>query len=256
MTSPLVIGTDGSAVPNPGPCGCAWVAEDGRWGAEHLGQGTNNIGELTAILRAIQANPDRPLRVLADSQYAINCVTTWGPSWRRKGVTGKKNMELIFEIIDLVEARRASAPVVFEWVRAHDRSNSTPLNTLADEHANAASKREFGAQTGVIDNIAERSAAAAARQPSNGSNNAGNSADSGASKRSTGKWATMTELGKPLGLSAVQVGKILTNAGLRDGALATDAAVADGLARHRKMKSGAEFSVWDRKRVEEILRKH
>ncbi|WP_192497034.1 ribonuclease HI [Gulosibacter chungangensis] len=258
MTSPLVVGTDGSAVPNPGPCGCAWVAEDGRWGAEHLGQGTNNIGELTAILRAIQANPNQPLHVLADSQYAINSVTTWGPAWRRKGVTGKKNMELIFEIIDLVEARRATVPVTFEWVRAHDRSNSTPLNSLADEYANAASKRDFGAQTGVIENIAERSAAAAARQPSSSgtsrTSGGDGSGDNGAAKRSTGKWATMTELGKPLGLSAVQVGKILTNAGLRDGSLATDAAVADGLARHRKMKSGTEFSVWDRKRVTEILR--
>lgn len=245
MTTPLTIGTDGSASPNPGPCGCAWVAEDGRWGAAHLGQGTNNIGELTAILHAIEANPGRPLHVLADSQYAINCVTTWGPSWRRKGVTGKKNMELVFSIIDLVEARKMSAPVTFQWVRAHDPSNSNPLNTLADEFANAASKPDFGRQTGIVENIAARSATAAAKQPASGSSS---------SKRSSEKWVTMTELGKPYGLSAVQVGKLLTNAGLRAGSLATDQAVSDGLAKHRRMKSGAEFSVWDRKRVDEVIR--
>lgn len=251
MTTPLptgtelTIGTDGSAVPNPGPCGCAWVAEDGRWQAEHLGQGTNNIGELTAILRAIEGNPDRPLRVLADSQYAINCVTTWGPSWRRKGTTGKKNMDLIFSIIDLVEERKQHAPVVFQWVRAHDRENSTPLNSLADEYANAASKADFGAQSGVIENIAARSAAAAAKQ-SSGTTSRSNS--------SSGKWVTMTELGKAHGLSAVQVGKLLTSAGLREGSLATEAAVADGFAKHRRMKTGTEFSVWNRERVETLLR--
>ncbi|WP_176386798.1 ribonuclease HI [Gulosibacter sp. 10] len=266
MNDILTIGTDGGAAPkNPGPTGSAWVAEDGRWQAKHLGHGTNNIGELTAIKLAIEANPDRPLRVLSDSQYAINCVTTWGPNWRRKGVKDKKNQELIYEIIDLVAARRSSAPVTFEWVRAHDASNSAPLNSLADQYANAATDPGFGEQTGVIEDVAEASAAAAARQPGGRSAGAGKSGagKTGAAKdgatgekpqrKASGAWQTMTEIGKAHGLTAQQVGRRLTEAGLRDGSLASEAAVEAGWAKHRTMKNGTTFSVWNRHKVGELL---
>lgn len=245
-TAPLTIGTDGGTAPtNPGPSGCAWVAEDGRWGADHLGTATNNIAELTAIRNAIEAHPDRPLHILSDSQYAINCVTTWGPNWRRKGVTGKANMALVFSIIDLMEARQGTSPVTLQWVRAHDRSNSTPLNSLADELANAATNPAFGRQAGVIDDVAAASAAAAARQPAS-------KAKPKKPTRTSGL-LTMTEIGKLHGLSAVAVGKILTSSGHRIDGVATEQAIAGGWARSRKTREGKEFSVWDAEKVGTLI---
>lgn len=145
---PLKVATDGSAQPtNPGPTGSAWVAEDGRWEAAHLGLGTNNIGELDAIRRAILAHPNTAILVQSDSQYAINCVTKWGPNWRAKGETGKKNLDLVFSIMDLVESRQGRAPVTFEWVRGH---NGHALNEVADELADmAALAPGSGVQTGI-----------------------------------------------------------------------------------------------------------
>jgi hypothetical protein len=41
--------------------------------------------ELRAILEALRAHPDQVTVILTDSQYAIDCVTTWLPGWRRRG---------------------------------------------------------------------------------------------------------------------------------------------------------------------------
>jgi len=149
---PLLIGTDGACHGNPGPAGWAWVRDDGAYHAGSLAHGTNNLGELLGIRNAIVDHPDAEIRVLSDSQYAIKCVTEWGPSWRRKGTKNKANQELIYEIIDLVEARPADAQVSFQWVRGHDASNATPLNTAADRLATEFAGRrrdsdEFGTTT-------------------------------------------------------------------------------------------------------------
>jgi ribonuclease HI len=41
--------------------------------------------ELRALLEALRAHPDQPIVILTDSQYAIDCLTTWLPGWRRNG---------------------------------------------------------------------------------------------------------------------------------------------------------------------------
>jgi uracil-DNA glycosylase len=82
---------------------------------------TNNIAELTAIKWAIRRAKKMgvsSVRVISDSQYSINCITVWGPNWRKKGITDKENMDLIYSIIDMVGAD--DYPVVeFMHVRGH-----------------------------------------------------------------------------------------------------------------------------------------
>jgi ribonuclease HI len=98
---PIIIYTDGAASPNPGPCGIGVVILDRgerREISEYLGEGTNNIAELTAVLRGLEAiaPAERTRQVLlhTDSEYSIGVLSLgWKP---------KKNVELIAELRELM----------------------------------------------------------------------------------------------------------------------------------------------------------
>lgn len=135
-----VVATDGSALGNPGPTGWAWVDQTtGETGSGGLAHGTNNIGELLALLEALRhAGPDVDLLVRADSQYVINIATTWGRSWQKRGWRkgdGKapENLELVQAILAELDAR--SGRTDFEWVRGHAGDEH---NERADDLAVAA----------------------------------------------------------------------------------------------------------------------
>lgn len=145
MTHRLLAATDGSALPsNPGPSGWAYVlaGRDGqvaRTVSAHLGWGTNNQAELTAIRELLRAT-EGPVTIRSDSQYAINCLTKWVRGWRRNGWKDSrknpvKNRELIEETAQLMEGR----DVELTWVKAH-QVDGDPLNAAADEAANAAAR--------------------------------------------------------------------------------------------------------------------
>lgn len=164
------IGTDGSAIKNPGPTGWAWVAEDGTFRTGGLPRSTNNVAELTAIREAILDHPDEDLHIESDSQYAINSVTVWGLKWVATGQTDRPNFELVAEIIGLLAQRAADGrPVVLEWVKAHRSDNAHPLNTAADELANAAGHRSAAGSDpdlrGVHEIDREARPASASRRP-------------------------------------------------------------------------------------------
>ncbi len=143
----LVVSTDGSALSNPnGPMGWAWADhEGGDADAGGASNGTNQIGELCAVLQALRAHPgERPLVIETDSQYAINCSTSWVPGWKKKGwknSQGKpvKNRPLIEAIDREIQARPGS--VRFVWVKGHagDTFNEK-VDTLARGYATAAGK--------------------------------------------------------------------------------------------------------------------
>src|SRR5262249_1313602 len=88
--------TDGACSGNPGPAGAgvALITPEGKISEsfESLGIGTNNVAELTAILRAIEAVPKTASEVIihTDSQYAIGVLT--------KGWRPKANQQLIADI--------------------------------------------------------------------------------------------------------------------------------------------------------------
>jgi ribonuclease HI len=98
---PIIVYTDGAASPNPGPCGIGVVILDRgerREISEYLGEGTNNIAELTAVLRGLEAiaPAERARQVLlhTDSEYSIGVLSLgWKP---------KKNVELIAELRELM----------------------------------------------------------------------------------------------------------------------------------------------------------
>ncbi|MGO4121340.1 RNase H family protein [Arthrobacter sp. YAF16] len=135
----ITAAADGSALGNPGPAGWAWYVNDDCWRAGGWPHGTNNQGELMAVLDLFRATahlPGEDLHILCDSQYVINSVTKWMPGWKRKGwrkSDGKPvlNVELLKEIDQALTGRKYT----FEWVRGHAGHD---LNEAADDRARAA----------------------------------------------------------------------------------------------------------------------
>jgi ribonuclease HI len=124
--------TDGACEGNPGPAGLGVVIIDGRERrelSEYLGQGTNNIAELTAILRGLESIADRkrPVVVYSDSQYSIGLLTQ---NWKAKA-----NKELVEALRGLT---RQFADLRFVKVAAH---SGIPLNERVDELARGAISR-------------------------------------------------------------------------------------------------------------------
>lgn len=133
---PVLLATDGSCLRNPGgPTGWAWVRTDGCWAYAGRPAGTNQIGELLAVVLALTDHPDVPLVIQCDSSYAIGCATTWKKGWQRNNYVNSQkkivsNLEIIQELHRLIDARRAS--LTFSKVKGHDLSNRWPLNTAVD----------------------------------------------------------------------------------------------------------------------------
>ncbi len=121
---------DGACSGNPGPAGLGivLVAPDGKVaeGYEYLGVGTNNIAELTGILRAAEIVPDgEPAVVHTDSQYSIGVLT--------KGWKAKANQALIAGVKTALSKRAGRVRLVY--VPGHA---GVPLNERADELAREA----------------------------------------------------------------------------------------------------------------------
>lgn len=149
----ITVSTDGSALGNPnGPMGWAWADHEahagGQPGHEHPGDcdaggatnGTNQIGELCAVLEALRAHPgSEPLVIETDSQYAINCSTKWVHGWKKNGWKNAqkkpvKNMAVI-KAIDAELSRRAGS-VRFVWVKGHaGNAGNEKVDELARTYA-------------------------------------------------------------------------------------------------------------------------
>jgi ribonuclease HI len=121
--------TDGACSGNPGPAGSGvvLVSPKGKMyeGFEYLGEATNNVAELTAILRAVEwlPAPAGGVVVHTDSQYAIGVL--------QKGWRAKVNQELVARTKRAVETRGAR----LVYVPGH---SGVPLNERADELAREA----------------------------------------------------------------------------------------------------------------------
>ncbi|MFS4092172.1 ribonuclease H family protein [Streptomyces sp. AF1A] len=152
MRERVVAACDGASKGNPGPAGWAWVVSDedertpARWEAGPLGRATNNVAELTALERLLAAvEPDVPLEIRMDSQYAMKAVTTWLPGWKRNGwrtAAGKPvaNQDLVVRIDALLDGRS----VQFRYVPAH-QADGDPLNDFADRAASRAASAQEAA---------------------------------------------------------------------------------------------------------------
>jgi ribonuclease HI len=90
--------------------------------------------ELTAVLELLaNSDPERPVRILADSKYVIDSLTKWIHGWRRKGWrTAKGGLVANRELIEAIALAMEGRKVVFEWVRGHE---GHALNEAADRKA-------------------------------------------------------------------------------------------------------------------------
>ncbi|RLY92179.1 ribonuclease H [Kocuria tytonicola] len=134
----IIASADGSALGNPGPAGWAWYIDPTSWRAGGWAHGTNNMGELTAVLDLLEQTrhrADEPLTVYCDSQYVINSITKWMPGWKKKGWKkrdGKPVMNV--DIMKALDRELSGRTVHFEWVKGHAGHE---LNEAADERARA-----------------------------------------------------------------------------------------------------------------------
>jgi ribonuclease HI len=132
----VIVYTDGSCDPNPGPGGwAAIIIDEGR---EMLLKGseknsTNNRMELTAALEALKSiDPQRPILIYTDSQYLKNGVESWlkdwqARNWKRKG--GQlMNADLWKEMAAQIEKRK----ITWKWIRGHV---GNPCNERVDRIA-------------------------------------------------------------------------------------------------------------------------
>ncbi|WP_460768993.1 RNase H family protein [Mariniluteicoccus flavus] len=141
----ITAAADGSALGNPGPAGWAWYVDDTCWASGGWKHGTNNMGELMAVLDLLQqtAHLDDELHVLCDSQYAINVISKWTTNWKRKGwkkADGKPVLNV--ELVKALDVAMQGRKVTFEWVKGHAGHE---LNEAADKRArNAALAYQTG----------------------------------------------------------------------------------------------------------------
>ena len=134
----ILAAVDGSSLANPGPSGWAWYIDDAHWAAGGWPKGTNNMGELMAVLDLLRATAglEEPLRILCDSQYAINCCTRWIPAWKKRGWRKADNKPVLnLDLLKDLDAELAGRRVSFQWVKGHA---GHPLNEKADDLARAA----------------------------------------------------------------------------------------------------------------------
>ncbi len=137
----MIFYTDGSASPNPGPGGYAIVDSEGS--PIYLGsakQSTNIRMEALAIIKALELANSEVCQIYTDSQFWINVLTLWAPTWQANNWTKKKgeikNLDLVKQAFELYQKSKAK----LIWVKAH---NDQPQNEAADNWANQARKQQL-----------------------------------------------------------------------------------------------------------------
>lgn len=127
--------TDGSANPNPGPGGFAVICGGAPVALGKEANSTNIRMEAQALIAAYKL-AEAGDEILTDSEFWVNVVTKWAPSWQKNGWTKKsgpiKNLELVQELYALYAEKPG---VKLQWTRGHV---GTEGNELADQWANRA----------------------------------------------------------------------------------------------------------------------
>lgn len=137
-----ILYTDGGTAPtNPGPSAWGAVLQSPTGELRRmngfLGQGTNQVAELSAALNGLRAVPEGAhVQLFSDSQYVIKGISEWRAGWQRNGWRNSanktiSNLELWRALFAEVDKRRVEA----KWVKGHA---DDPMNNLADELATAA----------------------------------------------------------------------------------------------------------------------
>jgi len=146
----MIIYTDGSAHPNPGPGGFGVVVCDNNNNiittyAKQTNNTTNNREEIKAILWALlnYGKYDEEVIVYSDSNYCVQTFTNWMFSWARNGWI--KSDKKIPENLDLIQAYsdalNAGYKINLKKVKGHAGNK---YNELADGLATGKVKPQNG----------------------------------------------------------------------------------------------------------------
>ena len=100
-----------------------------------------DVGELRiALINALKHASGEPCEIWTDSEFWVNVITKWAPSWERNGWRKKggeiSNLDIVKEVYGLYHQSKAK----LVWVRGH---NNHELNELADHWANEARKKHL-----------------------------------------------------------------------------------------------------------------
>ena len=132
-----ILWTDGSASPNPGPGGFAVIENKRPVVLGREDDSTNIRMEGLALIAAMEYAGEEGCEIHSDSEFWINVLTKWAPSWELKGwrkAKGEiKNLDLVKKAYRLYN----TWDVKLVWVQGHV---GTEMNELADKWANRARK--------------------------------------------------------------------------------------------------------------------
>ncbi len=132
----IVIHTDGACSGNPGPAGIGVLIErpDGEVieHSEFIGEGTNNIAELTAILRAIE--------MLKPEEHGTHVLLYTDSAWSLGVLVGGWKAKVNVELITAIKERMTTMPEV-ELLKVKGHAGNTG-NEEADALATMAVRRE------------------------------------------------------------------------------------------------------------------
>lgn len=140
--------TDGSCLGNPGNGGWAVIDDDDLKLCGNLKNTTNNVMEMTAIIKALEVCLTRGhtnASLYTDSNYVKQGITKWIHNWKRNGwktSTGDpvKNKELWIQIDTL---RGRMEHVKWNWVKAHNGDpKNEEVDRLAYEAAGGGAKKQ------------------------------------------------------------------------------------------------------------------
>ena len=139
----IIIYTDGACSGNPGPGGWGVLIEQNGQVSEHCGgeaNTTNNRMEMMAALEALRrVEPGSPIRLITDSTYLKDGITSWIENWKKRGwkTAAKKpvkNVDL-WQALDIENQRHT---VKWEWIKGHAGHSG---NEKADELARLGMSR-------------------------------------------------------------------------------------------------------------------
>jgi len=133
----IIVATDGSANPNPGPAGWAWYASDTCWAAGSAKHSTNNRAELAAVLNLLRdtAATNPPLHILLDSKYVL-------------GIMGGNNATKNIDLVATLRQAMAGRDFTTEWVKGHAGHHLNEGADIACGNASAAARNGTDIPTG------------------------------------------------------------------------------------------------------------
>tara|TARA_Y100000817_G_scaffold61615_2_gene46219 strand:- start:2407 stop:2847 length:441 start_codon:yes stop_codon:yes gene_type:complete len=140
MNNKVYIFTDGACRGNPGEGGWGAILQSNNHEKEISGYSektTNNIMELTAVIKSLQAlKKTCDVILTTDSKYVKNGITTWIHNWKKNGwKTANKKSVKNKDLWILLDQECRKHKVTWEWIKGH---SGHELNERADLLANLA----------------------------------------------------------------------------------------------------------------------